>query len=99
MDSIFWDLLDGGDDLASGKTDEKRKPSDELLAVLAKNIKTLRQERKLTQEKLSWACDFHPTFVSMVERKQRNVTISTLEIFANALGVEAFELLKHRDDG
>ena len=72
---------------------EKRKPSDELLTTLAKNLKALRESHGLSQERLGGKCGCHPTFISMVERKQRNVTISTLEIFAVALGVETFQLL------
>jgi transcriptional regulator with XRE-family HTH domain len=78
----------------SATTDtEKRRPSDELLATLATNLKTLRDLRGLSQEKLGEKCGCHPTFISMVERKQRNVTISTLEVFAKALDVEVFQLL------
>jgi len=76
------------------KADDKRQPSEELLGILATNVKRLRKERGFTQESLSSKCNFHPTFVSMVERSQRNVTISTLEIFATALGVQPFELLQ-----
>lgn len=79
--------------MASDKNDDKRKPSEELLVVLAKNVKRLREERKMTQESLGGVCDFHPTFISMIERKQRNVTISTLEIIARALDVDTYELL------
>ena len=80
--------------MVSAKNGDKRKPSDELLAVLAKNVRQLREERGLTQEGPGEACEFHPTFISLVERKQRNVTISTVEIIATALDVKAFELLK-----
>lgn len=80
--------------MSSNKKDYKRKPSDKLLAVLAKNVRQLRKKRKLTQEGLGEACDFHPTFISLIERKQRNVTISTLEIIARALEVEVYELIK-----
>lgn len=72
---------------------EKRKPSDELLTTLARNLKALREFHGLSQEKLGEKCGYHPTFISMVERKQRNVTISTLEIFAMALKVDTFQLL------
>lgn len=75
---------------------EKRKPSDKLLAVLAKNIRALRKLHGLSQEGLGEKCGCHPTFVSMVERKQRNVTISTLELFAAALGVETYQLLNDK---
>jgi len=80
--------------LSSNKKDEKRKPSDKLLTVLAENVRQLREDRGLTQEALGEACDFHPTFISLIERKQRNVTISTLEIIARALGVDVYELIK-----
>lgn len=80
--------------MSSDKNDEKRKPSDELLTILAENVKHLREARGLTQEALGEACDFHPTFISLIERKQRNVTISTLEIIADALGVDTHELIK-----
>lgn len=79
------------------RDDEKRKPSDKLLAILAKNIRALRKLRGLSQEKLGEKCGYHPTFVSMVERKQRNVTVSTLELFAEALGVETYQLLMDKD--
>lgn len=80
--------------MASNKNDEKRKPSDKLLTVLAENVKRLREARGLTQEALGEACDFHPTFISLIERKQRNVTISTLEALANALNVNTYELIE-----
>jgi transcriptional regulator with XRE-family HTH domain len=80
--------------LSSDKNDEKRKPSDELLTVLAENVRRLREARGLTQEALGEACDFHPTFISLIERKQRNVTISTLEIIAKAFDVDVYELLQ-----
>ena len=64
--------------LQEEKNDDKRNPSDELLAILAKNVKRLRKERDFTQATFSELCGFYPTFLSMVERKQRNVTISTL---------------------
>lgn len=76
------------------KNVDKRKPTDELLKVLAGNVRRLRKERGLTQEDLGDECNFHPTFISLIERKQRNVTISTLEVLARALGVKTFELLK-----
>jgi len=80
--------------LKSRKNDDKRQPSEELLILLADNIKGLRKQQGLTQEALGEKCNFHPTFISLIERKQRNVTVSTLEIIARALNVKPFELLK-----
>jgi transcriptional regulator with XRE-family HTH domain len=83
--------------LVSGKNSDKRKPTDILLDVLANNVKHLRREKGLTQEGLGEVCDFHSTFISLIERKQRNITISTLEIIANALDVTPSELLQERE--
>ena len=77
----------------SGKNIDKRKPSEELLVILATNIKSLRKAQGLSQERLGELCNFHPTFISLIERRQRNVTISTLEIIAKALDVETNSLL------
>lgn len=79
--------------MATSDNTAKRDPSDELLTLLADNVYRLRKERNLTQEELGEMCDFHPTFISMVENKKRNITISTLEILAEALGTTPSKLL------
>jgi transcriptional regulator with XRE-family HTH domain len=76
---------------------DKRKPTDELLNILADNVRRLRKENDLTQEALGERCEFHPTFISLIERKQRNVTISTLEIISNALNVKPSVLLREHE--
>lgn len=77
----------------SSKNEDKRKPSNKLLKVLSINVRSLRKAKGLSQEGLGELCNFHPTFISLVERSQRNVTISTLEIIATALGVQPYDLL------
>ena len=70
-----------------------RKPGMELRKSLAENIRTYRAAKDLSQEELALICGLHRTYVGSVERCERNVTISTLEIFAEALGVPDSELL------
>ena len=38
-------------------------------------------------------CSLHRTYIGAVERGERNVTLSTLELIARALGVSVPELL------
>ncbi|HQH27614.1 MAG TPA: helix-turn-helix transcriptional regulator [Oligoflexia bacterium] len=64
-----------------------------LRKVLANNIKRFRNERSLSQEQLAEACGLHRTYVGSVERCERNVTLSTLEILAKALGLTVPQLL------
>lgn len=73
-----------------------RSPSAELRRILANNIRGYRKSRRISQEKLGEICNLHRTYVGSVERGERNVTLSTLEIFAAALDVSVPELLTER---
>lgn len=84
--------------MALESSSDKRKPTNKLLSILSNNIKRLRKEHNLTQERLGEKCEFHPTFISLIERRQRNVTLSTIEVIANAFDVEPYELLNGGDN-
>ena len=71
-----------------------RKPSDKILQILAENIKAYRREHKLSQEELAAKCGLHRTYIGSIERGERNITVSSLEVLASALNVDASELLK-----
>ncbi len=70
-----------------------RKPSAALTQILADNIREYRKVKHLSQEELADACELHRTYIGSVERGERNVTLSTLEVVAKALGVTVVELL------
>lgn len=70
-----------------------RNSSDSLRATLAANIKAYRSEEELSQEELAELCGLHRTYIGSVERQERNVTLSTLEVLSAALGVSVPELL------
>ncbi|WP_124330050.1 helix-turn-helix domain-containing protein [Desulfonema ishimotonii] len=74
-----------------------RKASQKLRAILASNIRNYRKHKGLSQEKLADICGLHRTYVGAVERGERNVTLSTLEVFSASLGVSVPELLTERD--
>lgn len=84
----------------SEKAHGKNKPcSDELLAVLSANLKRLRAERGWSQEVLAERADMHRTFISLIERRGRNVTLGVVEALANTLDVDVPTLLtKHTND-
>lgn len=73
-----------------------RKPSQELTQVLADNLRNYRKSKHLSQEELADVCELHRTYIGSVERGERNVTLSTLEVLAKALGVSVIELLTKR---
>lgn len=78
-----------------------RKPSQDLTRILAENIRNYRYAKNLSQEELASICGLHRTYVGSVERGERNVTLSTLEVLAKALNVSVPVLLikKGGEDG
>ena len=60
---------------------------------LARNLRRLRRERMLSQEKLGFEVDLHRTYISDIERGNRNPSISAIEKIAKALGVSCGQLL------
>ena len=70
-----------------------RVPSTELRQILAENIRAYKKDKRISQEQLADMCNLHRTYVGSVERGERNVTLSTLEIFAAVFHVEVPILL------
>ena len=74
-----------------------RIPSSTLRATLAENVRAFRKEHALSQEELAVVCELHRTYIGSVEREERNVSLSTLEVLSGALGVTVAELLTPRE--
>ncbi len=73
-----------------------RKSSDSLRETLAENIKSFRKDKGLSQEELAELCGLHRTYIGSVERQERNVTLSTLEVLSETLMVSVPNLLTSR---
>jgi len=75
--------------------------NDDLSEILAEHRRAFRPSKGLSHEELADMCDLHRTYLGSVERGERNVTLSTLETLATALGVSVPELLTKRafEDG
>lgn len=65
----------------------------DIKKTIANNIKRLRKEMGIGQEKLSDEAGIHRTHMSLIERGQSNMTIESLEKIAQALWVKSKELL------
>jgi transcriptional regulator with XRE-family HTH domain len=72
----------------------KRTHKGPLRDVLAKNMRRLRAARGLTQETLAYDCGINRTYLSAVERAERNVSIDNIARIAKGLQVEPWRLLK-----
>jgi len=65
--------------------------------ILSKNIKKYRAIINISQEELAYRCNLHRTYISDVERCNRNISIDNIEKIANALEVSPADLLKMED--
>ncbi len=64
----------------------------EVLEVFIKNMKKYRTEKKLSQEDLADKAGLHRTYISSVERGQRNVSLKNIGKIAKALEIEVYKL-------
>jgi transcriptional regulator with XRE-family HTH domain len=62
-------------------------------------VRRLRQERGYSQEEFSFRVGLHQTYVSSVERGERNVTIQTADRIAKALGTTLADLFGELERG
>lgn len=70
------------------------KPHDcPLVAVFAENVRRRRLELGLSQEALAERAGVHRTYIGMLERSEKNVTIYNIWRLACALEVKAADLL------
>lgn len=65
-----------------------------IIKRFSKKLRDERLNRNLSQETLAQKAKLSRNFIGMLERGERNVTISTLEDIASALNVEPWELLR-----
>lgn len=63
-----------------------------LLKEFGLKVQQRRKELGISQEELAYRAGFHRTYIGMIERAERNITLSNLKRLADALGVELKEL-------
>lgn len=66
-----------------------------ILKQFGFNVRNLREEKNLSQEKLAEKCNLHRTYVSDIERGKRNVSIINIYKIAKALNVKADRIFKN----
>ena len=69
-------------------------PDRTLITQFGKRIRQLRQARGLSQEKLAELTGFHRTYIGMIERGERNLSLSNIGVFARIFELSVSELLE-----
>jgi transcriptional regulator with XRE-family HTH domain len=67
--------------------------SNDILEIFGRNVQKYRKEKRISQEKLAELAGVHRTYVGMIERAEKNITLRNMEKIAKALGVEIKDLL------
>lgn len=70
------------------------KSNSKILEKFGKRIKLLRNEAKISQEELASISGLHRTYIGMIERGEKNITLKNIEKIAISLNINISELLK-----
>jgi len=71
----------------------------EILNLFGENVRKYRRLLNISQEELAHRADLHRTYIGMIERAEKNITLVNIEKIANALEVKIEDLLKHSNNG
>ena len=67
--------------------------NQEVINAFGLRVKRLREDKKISQEELSFQTGFHRTYIGMVERGERNISLSNIAVFAKVFGINIADLL------
>lgn len=65
-----------------------------ILSLFGNRIRQERIKLNLTQEELAERAGLHRTYVGMIERAEKNITLLNIERLAKALGIDVADLFK-----
>jgi len=65
-----------------------------ILIGFGVKVREIRKEKGLSQEELSFKADLHRTYIGMIERAEKNITLTNIEKIAKALGVDIKKLFE-----
>lgn len=65
----------------------------EINIKVGNNIKRVRRDKGLSQERLAELSNVHRTYIGMIERAEKNLTLVSLEKIAKALNIDIKDLL------
>lgn len=63
-----------------------------LLEEFGQRVKNLRTENNWTQEDLAGKTGFHRTYIGMIERGERNISLTHIAVFAGVFKITVSQL-------
>ena len=65
-----------------------------ILIEFGERVRKLRKEKGFSQEELAHKAQVHRTYIGMIERAEKNITLINIEKIANSLDVKINELFE-----
>jgi transcriptional regulator with XRE-family HTH domain len=66
----------------------------EILRKFGERVRELRKQLSISQEELAQRANLHRTYIGMIERAEKNITLLNIQKIASALNKSISELLK-----
>jgi transcriptional regulator with XRE-family HTH domain len=70
------------------------RPAADSRRLFGDRVRVLRLKAGISQEELAARSGLHRTYISSVERGQRNISLTNIHSLADALGVDVQELFE-----
>lgn len=68
--------------------------NSDILTKFGKRVSSYRKEANLSQERLAELSGLHRTYIGMIERGEKNITLKNIEKISKALKINMSDLLK-----
>ena len=65
-----------------------------ILKKFGESVRRLRKQKDISQEELAHKAGLHRTYIGMIERAEKNITLLNIEKIASALNVTINQLFK-----
>lgn len=67
--------------------------NEQILIKFGKRVRAERQRKNISQERLGELAKVHRTYIGMIERAEKNITLTNMEKIAKALGLKLGDLI------
>lgn len=64
------------------------KSRQQILIKFGERVREIRKKKGLSQEGLAQKANLHRTYIGMIERAEKNITLINIEKIANALEIK-----------
>ena len=68
-----------------------------ILVEFGKNVRELRKSKGLSQEELAFRAELHRTYIGMIERGERNISLTNIAVFSKAFEMDLSDLLDFKN--